>query len=52
MDTDWKVGSKIIYRRDGKITDEHVVLKVEPLRLLSHTFHPVELTRFGGHLII
>jgi uncharacterized protein YndB with AHSA1/START domain len=46
IESDWKVGSKVIYRRDGKITDEHIVLQVEPLRLLSHTFHPVFIEEF------
>ena len=46
IESDWKIGSKVIYRRNGTITDEHVVLKVEPLRLLSHTFHPVSVEEF------
>ena len=46
VESDWKVGSKVIYRRDGQITDEHLVLAVEPLRLLSHTFHPVSVEEF------
>jgi uncharacterized protein YndB with AHSA1/START domain len=46
IESDWKVGSKVIYRRDGKITDEHIVLEVEPLRLLSYAFHPVFIEEF------
>jgi len=41
IESDWKVGSKVIYRRDGEITDENIVLKFEPSRVLSYTFHPV-----------
>ncbi|HEY6419667.1 MAG TPA: SRPBCC family protein [Candidatus Binataceae bacterium] len=41
FESDWKVGSRIIWRRNGKITDEQVLLKSEPSRVLSYTFHPV-----------
>ena len=41
LESDWKVGSTLRYRRDGAVTDEHIILAVEPLRRLSHTFHPV-----------
>lgn len=41
IESDWQVGSPIVYRRDGLITEEHLVLTVEPGRLLRHTFHPV-----------
>ena len=41
IESDWKVGSKIIYRRNGEMVDEHVLLACEPPRRLSHTFHPV-----------
>jgi uncharacterized protein YndB with AHSA1/START domain len=40
IESDWKVGCKVIYRRDGKIVDEHVLLCCEPPRKFSHTFHP------------
>ena len=46
IESDWKVGSKVIYRREGKITDEHIILEVEPFRRLSHTFHPVFIEEF------
>src|SRR5262245_37788038 len=46
IESDWKVGSKVIYRRAGQITDEHLVLEVEPGRRLSHTFHPVSVEDF------
>ena len=41
IESDWKVGSKVLYVVDGKVTDEHIVLAVDPQRALSHTFHPV-----------
>jgi uncharacterized protein YndB with AHSA1/START domain len=39
--SDWRVGATVRYLRNGELTDEHVVLAVEPPRMLSHTFHPV-----------
>lgn len=41
IESEWKLGSKVIYRRNGKITDEHTLLKIEPPRVLSYTFHPL-----------
>lgn len=41
IESDWNVGSKVLYRREDTITDEHVVLEVVPGILLRHTFHPV-----------
>jgi len=41
IESDWKVGSKIIYRQNGEVTDEHDLLICEPPRRLSHTFHPL-----------
>ena len=41
FESDWKVGSPIIWRRDGKITDEQTLLRLERPRVLSFTFHPV-----------
>jgi uncharacterized protein YndB with AHSA1/START domain len=40
IESDWKVGSKVFYRRDGEVVDEHVLLTCEPPRRFSHTFHP------------
>lgn len=39
--SDWKVGSKVQYLRNGELTDEHVVLEAEPPHRLSHTFQPL-----------
>jgi uncharacterized protein YndB with AHSA1/START domain len=41
FESDWKVGSPIIWRRDGRITDEQTLLRLEPPRVLSFAFHPV-----------
>lgn len=41
LESDWKVGAKLFYRRAGEVTDEHVILAIEPPRLLTHSFHPV-----------
>ena len=41
IESDWNVGSEVIYRRNGEITDENIVLRFEPFRVLSYTFHPV-----------
>jgi uncharacterized protein YndB with AHSA1/START domain len=41
IESDWKVGSKVLYVIDGKVTDENVVLVVEPPNKLSYTFRPV-----------
>lgn len=41
IESEWKAGSKIHYRRDGEIVDEHILLEIVPLRFLEHTFQPV-----------
>lgn len=40
IESDWKPGSKIVYRREGTVTDEHTLLEVVPQRRLVHTFRP------------
>ena len=37
--SDWKAGSKWTFHLDGELTDEGTVLKSEPPRLLSYSFH-------------
>jgi len=39
IESEWKVGEPVLFRRDGEITDEQVLLKYEPPRLLSYTWH-------------
>jgi uncharacterized protein YndB with AHSA1/START domain len=41
IESDWCVGSKVIYRREGKVVDEHELLTCEPPLRFSHTFHPL-----------
>jgi len=41
IESDWKVGSKMHYLRNGEVTDEHIILVLEKHRTLSHTFHPL-----------
>lgn len=41
IESTWRPGATIVYRRAGEVTDEHVILAVEAPRLLVHTFHPV-----------
>jgi uncharacterized protein YndB with AHSA1/START domain len=40
IESDWKVGSPVNFRHDGRlITDNQTVLKYEPHRLLSYSWH-------------
>ena len=41
IESDWKVGSKVLYLIDGKVTDENTALMVELPHKLSYTFRPV-----------
>jgi len=41
LESDWKVGSEMVYRRNGELNVDGRVLKSEPPRLLSYTFHSV-----------
>ncbi|HWI13268.1 MAG TPA: SRPBCC domain-containing protein, partial [Burkholderiales bacterium] len=41
IDSDWTVGSKVLYLRNGEVTDEHVVLAVDEPHSFSHTFKPL-----------
>ncbi|HEY3900002.1 MAG TPA: SRPBCC family protein [Chthoniobacter sp.] len=42
IESDWKVGSKVIFRWRGNIVHNDTVLKSEPPRLLSYSFHPLQ----------
>lgn len=48
VESDWKVGSRVVYRRKGEITDEGTVLQCDPPRVLSYTFHHLRLEEFRG----
>ncbi|CAN7549564.1 SRPBCC family protein [Paenibacillus sp. LjRoot153] len=39
--SDWLEGSTVTYSREGKVTDHGIILKCEPYRLLSFTWHYV-----------
>lgn len=41
IESDWKVGSTILYVRRGEITDAQEILEIDPPRLLRHTFKPL-----------
>ena len=64
IESDWSVGGAIRYVNGGEVTDEHMVLEIEPPRRLVQTFRPlfgefrherpshVELTlRSGGAVV-
>lgn len=38
IESDWRVGSKVTYSREGKVTDYGEILKYEPPKLLSFTW--------------
>src|SRR5262245_1781118 len=46
VESDWKLGSKVLYMRGGEVTDEHIVLAVDPPNTLRHSFHPVFAEQF------
>lgn len=39
--SDWKVGSKVVFNRKGEIWHNDTILRSEPPRVLSYTFHPL-----------
>jgi uncharacterized protein YndB with AHSA1/START domain len=39
IESDWKIGSPVIFRRADKVGDRQILLKFEPPRLLSYTWH-------------
>jgi uncharacterized protein YndB with AHSA1/START domain len=41
IESDWRVGSKILYRRGGAVTDEQTILEIAPPTVLVHTFKPL-----------
>jgi uncharacterized protein YndB with AHSA1/START domain len=41
IESDWRKGSVISYRRGGEITDEHILREIVPNRLIEHSFRPV-----------
>jgi len=43
VESDWQVGSKVVFRWKGRIVHNDTVLKSEPPRLLSYSFHPLHI---------
>jgi uncharacterized protein YndB with AHSA1/START domain len=41
IESEWKKGSTIYYRRDGEIMDEHKLLEIVSHRFIEHTFKPM-----------
>jgi uncharacterized protein YndB with AHSA1/START domain len=41
IESDWKKGGVIYYRRNGEIMDKHELLEIIPNRLIEHTFKPL-----------
>jgi uncharacterized protein YndB with AHSA1/START domain len=39
VESEWTPGAPVSFRRDGELSDSGHVLKCEPFRLLSYTFH-------------
>jgi len=40
IESDWTPGSKIQYRGNGEVTDEHTVIEASAPHRFSHTFEP------------
>ncbi|MEZ5498835.1 MAG: SRPBCC domain-containing protein [Steroidobacteraceae bacterium] len=41
IESAWKKGAAVLYRRDGEVVDEHELREVIPNRLIEHTFRPM-----------
>ncbi len=48
VESTWKVGDPVRYNAGDKITDEGVVLKCDPPRTLSYTFHHLKDEEMRG----
>ena len=48
VESDWKVGSPVVFRWRGEIVHNDSVLKCEPPRLLSYSFHPLHIEELLG----
>jgi uncharacterized protein YndB with AHSA1/START domain len=46
LESDWKVGSRIVFRWQGKIVHDDTILKSKPPRLLSYSFRPLQSEEF------
>ena len=43
LESDWKPGSRIVFRWRGEIVHDDTILKSEPNKLLSYSFHPIHI---------
>jgi len=43
VESDWKEGSRVVFRWHGEIVHDDIVLKSDPPKLLSYTFHPLHI---------
>jgi uncharacterized protein YndB with AHSA1/START domain len=41
IESEWKIGSPVRFRRNGEVTDDQILLRCEPPRLLAYTWHPI-----------
>jgi uncharacterized protein YndB with AHSA1/START domain len=41
IESGWEPGSKIFYRRNGEVVDEHTILEIDRPFKLVHTFQPL-----------
>jgi uncharacterized protein YndB with AHSA1/START domain len=48
VESDWKVGSPVVFRWRGEIVHNDIVLQCEPPRLLSYSFHPLHIEELRG----
>lgn len=46
IESDWKVGSKVIFRKGSEIWHDDTILRSEPPRVLSYTFRPLMKEEF------
>jgi len=48
VESDWQPGSPVVFRWHGEIVHNDKILKSEPPRLLSYTFHPLHIKELLG----
>jgi uncharacterized protein YndB with AHSA1/START domain len=48
IESDWKVGSPLVFRWEGKVVHDDTVLQCDPPRLLSYTFKPLHIEEVLG----
>ncbi len=48
LESDWQVGSPIIFRYQGKVLHNDRILESDPPRRLSYSFHPLQFEELLG----